>query len=890
MHLPRPDSRKRATELRRLSRRAFTASLAAAALTQTAKADGPRPVNVVPNFHPASCGWLTTFAKERVYCANSYLDHLDRAMADSNYAFVLSEVNNLIAILNFRPGRFDDLRQRIRDGRAELVNAFFVESTINLSGGEALVRCGLEGLRWQQRLFGVRPRSAWTIDVCGTHDQMAQISAGLGLDAMVYTRKNPTGGSMHWAESPDGSRILALSPGHYSELGQVFQAAGPLDEKQTAEVNALLEAKAKITPDGAPILVLGGSGDYSLAPKRPENPTAFLDEWLTQSGDEPKWEIRFTTLASYLDAVMPGIREGKTQLPVHKGGTEYDYGSFWIQNPRVKSWFRKCEHALQSSEMLASLASLKSPFDYPTRWLYAAWLQLFLNMDRNTLWGAAGGMVFEDDKSWDARDRFQSVEAIAGQTAASAAKALLGAGPCIGLFNPLNWERNDPFVIERPHGVEGAVSEALDEGATLCRMALPPLSIGGWRPSPDAVATAGGGSLPQSSLPQTIATQHYAAQVDARTGALTSLKLAGSGREMLGGPANVLVLEKPKSQRGDPGDHMQPRPDRVRITSSNESPDETRVAFREGPLALTVTVESRFAGGGFSRRVTRFYKDYPRVDFETELRDIPDRTVVVAEFPLAADILEVRRGIPYGFSHGAWAQPNPDLHGWTKGIVPAVRWSHYALAGGGLALLDRGLTGRELNGRTPVIYLLNATEKYYGFTNSWLSGKGPHRLAYALVAHGGGFADARISHLAWEYNCPPLAFSAVGRAAAESFIKTSANVIVESVRREGSDLEIRLVECLGAAGTAEVDLALPHRHAFLADLSGTSAQPLAGGPYRFPIRPQQIVTIRFRLTSTVEEPSSLTRWDDLVPEAKRASLHHYSDDKGHPPRGPAASA
>ena len=103
----------------------------------------------------------------------------------------------------------------------------------------------------------------------------------------------------------------------------------------------------------------------------------------------------------------------------------------------------------------------------------------------------------------------------------------------------------------------------------------------------------------------------------------------------------------------------------------------------------------------------------PRIDFETELNDIPDRTVVVAEFPLAEAITEVRRGIPYGFSHGAWrvAQASspagassvltanaktsgrgrpensqartPALSGWTKGIVPAVRWSHYSLAGGG---------------------------------------------------------------------------------------------------------------------------------------------------------------------------------------------------------------
>ena len=29
----------------------------------------------------------------------------------------------------------------------------------------------------------------------------------------------------------------------------------------------------------------------------------------------------------------------------------------------------------------------------------------------------------------------------------------------------------------------------------------------------------------------------------------------------------------------------------------------------------------------------------------------------------------------------------------------------------------------------------------------------------------------------------------------------------------------------------------------------------------------------------------LTQWDPLVPENKRAALHEYSHEKGHPPRG-----
>ena len=67
----------------------------------------PKQVFVVPNFHPASCGWLANWSVERNYCANSYMAHLDRVRDDTNYCFALSECNNLLAIKNFWPERFD---------------------------------------------------------------------------------------------------------------------------------------------------------------------------------------------------------------------------------------------------------------------------------------------------------------------------------------------------------------------------------------------------------------------------------------------------------------------------------------------------------------------------------------------------------------------------------------------------------------------------------------------------------------------------------------------------------------------------------------------------------------------------------------------------------------
>jgi alpha-mannosidase len=846
-------------------------------------------VFVVPNFHPASCGWLTDFSKERNYCANSYLDHLDRVADDPDYAFVLSEVNNMIAILNFQPQRFAELKRRMDEGRVEAVNAFFLEPTICLSGGEALVKQGVEGIRWQRAMLGRTPRHAWMIDATGMHEQMAQITAGLGLETLVHCRNNPSHSTVYWAGSPDGSRIPAVSSGHYNIWTSLFRAEAPLPDPELQKLIQQVRLRrhhphaSRIqeiqTPDDLPYLVLGGSGDYSMAPHYRGYPRKFLEQWSQAAPDLP---LRFATFGDYIDAVTPLVHAGKVGLPTHAAGWDFSYKAFWIQNPKVKQHYRAGEHLLQATEMLATISSLRADGSYPSQDLYHAWLQMLLNMDRNTLWGAAGGMVFEHPTSWDAQDRFRWVDGHCRQFAEQAVRTLRRDGEALAVFNPANWPRTDPVVLSVAEGREpkGIPSQRISPGQILCQVEQPAMGFASLEMS------QGPGIKPRvTELPRRIETDFYVAALDPNSGDLVSLKTKPSGREVLSGPANVLVAEVPLKRVGA-GNHMLDRPQRQRLADSSQVAGRFEVTT--GALATRVEVRSRFYGGRIARRVFTFYHHHPRIDFDTYLTDIPDPTVVVAEFPLADPVTEVRRGIPYGFSHGAWPEPTPERGGFMQGITPAVRWSAYTLSDTAtVALLDRGLTGREIHASTPVLYLLNTTEKYNGYPNPWLSGKGPHHLQYALVAAETSWDRARIPHLAWEYNAAPVVVEHTASRPAVSLIETSDNVIVQAMRREGDHIELRLVEALGRAGEARIKVNLPHLSAALTNMLGEAPRPLAGGPeYRWAIRPQQIVTLRLRTTKTVPGIKPLTDWAPLVPPHKQPALEFYDPEvKGHPPHG-----
>jgi alpha-mannosidase len=850
----------------------LTALLCVAATAQTTT------LYMIPNTHGTVSGWLVDFDTERNYVLNNYLAHLDRVKNDENYRFAYSEVPNVISFLQFARERLPELKRLHAQKRLEFSNGFFLEPDINLSGGEALVQMGVLGLRWYQDVFGFRPRHCWMIDITGAHRQFPQIVTGLGMDSVFFNRNNPATSPVFWWVAPDGTRAMALANKHYGEFGGMaglFGVKEPLPDEQFAAMYKAIQAKLQSSPSKTALFSLAGFADYSLPPMRATYPSEFLREW---SRRYPDIKIRFSIPSDYVDVLKEEIKTGQTKLPDYSGDTGYSWDSFWLNMPEVRQYYRKDEHLLQAAEALATAASLRGKLPYPSQEFYHSWIGMLMNMDRNTIWGASAGMVFKDPLHWDAWDRFQSVERQARSTLEASARAVAGAGEGVALYSALNWKRDDPVRLELPAGqtLDGTPCESLagKPGSVVCRPALPSAGIASFR----LKAGTAPGAEP-ASLADVIETPYYQARMDAKSGALTSLKVKPSGEELLGGAANVIVADTVAGMKVDAEHFMHPKPKRRLVSTSADFPATVRVA--RGPLTTEILVTSDFHGGSKLERKIIFYRDHPRIDFETRVDLHADDVLVSADFPLSGDVVERSRGIPYGFSS---VDPR-EAAGY--GILPSIRWSNYQLGtGAGLALLDRGLTGHELTGRTLTLGLVNAVSTYLKRPNEMLRGQGVRDFSYALVPHGGSWRKANIARMAYEFNAPPVVVAGAGNGKSQSFLDTSGNVIVEAVRRVGRQIEIRLVESNGEAGAAELTVRLPHRGAALTNMMGEKPQRLSGGPvYRFPIRPQQIVTIRLDTNSAVAAPAAIRDWAPLVPPEKRKGLELRFVTPGHPGEG-----
>jgi len=843
-------------------------------------------VYVIAHTHGTVSGWLAPFQTERNYVVNNHVDHLRHLAQSPQYSFACSEVPNLIALKQLRPDAFQTLESEIAKGRAELVNAFFLEPTINLTMGETLLRLGVEGQRWYRDVFGQEPLFAWMIDVVGVHSQMPAIVDHLGLQAMVYSRNCP-GSTLHWWESPSGARTLAVALGAdcYINWRLLFSETEPFKKVHIQHLHKSLQTHLEFAPEGMPVLWLVAGGDYGHAPVRQDQIERLLTAW---SKLYPEIDLVFDETPSHFLAECQKALETHS-LPVVRGDNLFSYNAFWVNNPAMKQAFRQAETKLLSLEAAVALLSAADGRSYPAHALQQAWHLLFLNADRGLLWGIGSGDAFYGDASWTAQDRFTMMGQLLDGMAADMHDSDSGS-----YFNSLANFSTGPFRLQLPSGKRLAGTACDAWGGE--EVVIPSFAKGmGFFP---AQLEEGPQSLGQQvDLPGEIITEHYRAKICPNTGDLVSLRLPERRPlEILSGPANRLRFERqPDVDLKE--DFIVPRAERLNVDCV--LPDHTRINCRQDEMSLVVEVQDALVGGGAMCRRMRFFNNHPIIDADIELTDVPEDLLVSLGFPLSIAINAEARAVPFGFSErdprSPPLPPDPLLmfdhatYGTNAATVPAIGWSwHGNAAGHGLGLLDRGVPGRESHGHTASLLLMNTSKAFRNKPNQWLSGAGRHCFRYSLHATARGWRDADLPAHAAMLNMPLRFMPGVKERGV--LLRTSSNLSVQSVRRDGRMLEVRCVESLGHSGAATVQVGFRH----LSASRGNARKPMAqlsvhegrndGTDYVLEVMPQEIITLRFETEGELPYLAPLSGWDDLVPQHKRAGLSQYDPDLiGHPP-------
>ena len=881
---------------------AFDASLKAA----QSKLEALRPLLQTATFHLTGnshidAAWLWPWTETVDVVKRTFGTALQLMYEYPNYTYTQSAAAYNEWMAQKYPDLNDQIKQRIKEGRWEVVGGMWVEPDLNMPDGESLVRQLLVGKRWYKQNYGVDVRIGWNPDSFGYTWQLPQIYKKSGVDyfvtqKMTWNDTNQLPFKLFWWESPDGSKVLAYFPHDY--------ANGNLDPIRLSQ--DLVTARQRST-GMTDMMDLYGIGDHGGGPTR-----AILDEgeaWTpgstvplaVQSPVMPKFQ--WGTAQTYFSSVekqvadqsptwnyssiakgytAPPAVDGKVSIPTWKSELYFEYhrGVMTTQANHKRN-MRESSEEILNAEKWSSLAWLDGK-PYPGAELTEDWKKVLFNQFHDLAAGSGIGVIYKDaQKDYDVvRWSTNEIEAGAMTTLADRIDTD-GNGIPVIVSNPLGWERAGEVKVQLPlpktgvtgfriAGVnagdardereDGVVDEKIDAKAGTAELTLSVTGVPalGYKvihllpieqENPEQAKRASISFHTDSAgTVYTISNRNLSVSVDKSTGCITSLKEAGFETLASGACGNELQAFKdtPKDYDAwniDPGTLDVP-PTLLTKAGSVEMIDA-------GTLHPAIRVTRSWQSSKFVQTIgIPLGSHYVDVDNQIDWHE--SHVLLKAAFPLAVESDHATYEIPYGSIERTTKRTNS----WEKAQfeVPAQRWADLGDGRHGLSIINESKFGYDDAGNVLRLTLLRSPK--------WPDPEadmGRHHFHYALYPHPGTWQESMTVRHGWEYNYPLSAMVTTAHPGSlqpeHSFVSVSPeNVVLTAVKKaeDTNSLIFRVYEWAGKAATVDFHVPPGATAATVTNMMEApegSALSIRGGSMSgdvvsAPIKPFEILTVR----------------------------------------------
>ncbi|HEX3958941.1 MAG TPA: glycoside hydrolase family 38 C-terminal domain-containing protein [Trebonia sp.] len=522
--------------------------------------------------------------------------HLEKARRDADYKFVLAEIDYLKPHFDAFPEDRALVRSLLADGRLELVGGTYNEPNTNLTGAEVTIRNAVYGVGFQRDVLGGDPRSAWMLDSFGHDPGFPGLMAAAGLTSSSWAR-----GPFHqWGPadnariqfpaefewlSPDGTGVLTAYMANHYGAGWKLHTNKDL---ASAEAAALDEFRSLAVAAATRNVMLPVGGDHVI-------PARWVTDIHRSWNSKYVWP-RFVTAIprEFFDAVRAeaGSAAGAGPGAGRRGVTPQTrdmnplYTGKEVSYIDTKQAHRAGETAVSEGERLATLAWLAGR-EYPAAALDKAWRLLAYGAHHDAVTGTESDQVYLDllagwREAYELGDsaRQMAVTALAGDASAG--------GRSIVVINGLARERSGmatvTITLDEPGTPWLAVIDAEDAAAlpalaqgvrrhpdgslaelTLTFRASRVPALGARRYALRTVSTdaacadAGWSDIAASTA---IENEAVAITADAARGGTLTITDRRTGRPVLRGPGNELVLQQEYDKHPRWGEgpwHLSPR-------------------------------------------------------------------------------------------------------------------------------------------------------------------------------------------------------------------------------------------------------------------------------------------------------------------------------------------
>jgi alpha-mannosidase len=794
------------------------------------------------------------------------------------YTYTQSAAQYNVWMADKYPQLNEKIKQRIKEGRWEVVGGMWVEPDLNMPDGESLTRQLLIGKRAFKQLYGVDVRIGWNPDSFGYNWQLPQIYKKSGIDYFVtqkmsWNETNQLPLKLFWWESPDGSKVLTYFPDGY----------GNSNFSPVRLSNDLVHAR-ELTPGLDDMLDLYGVGDHGGGPTR-----SLLDEglqWMAPDRAVPK--MKFGTAQTYFNDVegrivsdspvwnyrtvaggniqLPTPPEGQISVPTWKDELylEFHRGVFTTQSDHKRN-MRESEEWVLNAEKYASLAWLDGQ-PYPATELTDAWKKVTFNQFHDLAAGSGIGVIYKD-----AQDDYDQVRRATNEVSAKSlhtVEALIdtraagspGSVPLL-IVNPLGWKRAGLVEadVQMPAPAPAGVSVIDPDGHVLPSLVLssnaktntyhlliqasdvPSLGyevahvVSGRRTFASDLK-ASGTTLENAALKVT---------VDPKTGCITSIYNKKSNFETLARNScgNELIAFKDKPKMFDAWNIDA---DFEKFSTKLDTADSVQLV-ESNPIRAVIRVSRTWQSSKFVQDIV-LYNGADEVNVVNDIDWHETHVLLKVAFDLSASSPMATYEIPYGTIQ----RPTTRNNTWeqAKFEVPAIRWADLGDGQHGFSLINESKYGYDAAGHTMRISLLRSPTDPDPNAD-----RGHHHFSFALYPHSGDWKQALTVRHGYEYNYKLQAMQLESHAGTlpvrHSFVAPGAeNVVLTAVKKaeDSNALILRMYEWAGKDGEVRIQIPKGAQSARLVNLMEQASGPTLAIESRdtitVPVHPYEIVTVQ----------------------------------------------
>lgn len=753
--------------------------------------------------------WLWQWQEGYQEIKATFRSVLDRMKEFDQFIFTGSSAAFYEFVEQNDPTMFAEIKQRVQEGRWEIVGGWWIQPDCNIPGGESFVRQGLYGQHYFKAKFGVTAKTGYNPDSFGHAGTLPQILKKSGMDSYTFMRPGPhekgLPGRLFWWESDDGSRVLTFRiPFEYLTWGKDVQKHV---EKCMGELKAPFDQ----------LMCFYGVGNHGGGPTI-ENLTSI--DRLNAQGAFPT--LQLSSPNQYFAAML-----AQPELPipvVHDELQMHAVGCYSVHSG-IKRWNREAENLLLKAEKFAAIAERVTGQPYPE--FGQAWKNVLFNQFHDILAGTSLEVAYED-----ARDAHGEAMAVGARALNQAIQSLSWRVQIeqeefmkpVVVFNPHAWAAK--LVVEmETGGLNEFYTLEDDEGNRVpFQFVQSQATVSGWRRRVSFIA-----DLPSlgyrlykfrkqaevpPALPTITATEsllengRFRLEIEPETGYIKALLDKRSDFYVIkGGGARPAVLSDPS----DTWSHGV-----TAYTDEVGSFVARSVKLVEhGPVKSVIRVVSEY---GRSQLIQDFtmYRELEQIDLHVTVDWREQQKMLKLRFPTNLHFPKATFEVPYGQTERAVNGDEVPGQSWfdLSGVVRGTDNIY------GLSILNDAKYSYSVKEREMSLTLLRSPiyahhdpyvpspEKEYTYID-----QGIQRFTYTLLPHDGGWEQGGTVRRAAELNQRAVAILETYHdgplPSRSSYLSVDApNVIVSVLKRaeESSDLVLRAYETDRVQTTATIRL------------------------------------------------------------------------------------